>query len=126
MDATKLRELIGRLRDPVAGCPWDREQTLASMARCIREEAAELAEALVEGDAVKIKEESGDLLWNLLFILELADEQKLFSSADVCEAIAKKMRRRHPHVYVGKKAATADEALAAYAEAKKKEKLDDK
>ena len=93
-----LLEIMERLRAP-GGCPWDAEQTLESLRRYILEEANELAEAIGEGDARDICEESGDLLLQVVFVATIAAEKGLFGIQDVCRAICDKLVYRHPHVF---------------------------
>lgn len=90
--------LIERLRAP-GGCPWDRKQTLADLRTCITEEAYELAEAITEQDMDKVREESGDLLLQVVFVASLAREHGDFSMRDVVRTICDKLIRRHPHVF---------------------------
>ncbi len=81
------------------GCPWDKKQTSKSLMKYIREESAELLEAIEEKDALHICEESGDLLFLLLLLTEIHHEQGAFSLDDVLSKINNKMIRRHPHVF---------------------------
>ncbi len=95
----KLLDIMTRLRDPERGCPWDREQNFASIAPYTIEEAYEVAEAVRESDMVALKDELGDLLFQVVFHAEMAREAGHFSFDDVAAAIADKMERRHPHVF---------------------------
>lgn len=98
---TALARLLGivrRLRAP-DGCPWDREQTEQSMAPHLLEEAFEAADAIRSGDAQASAEELGDVLMNVLMVSQIASEADRFGLEDVCEAIADKLVRRHPHVF---------------------------
>ena len=90
--------LIERLRAP-GGCPWDRKQTLGDLRAYITEEAYELAEAITEGDMGKVREESGDLLLQVVFVALLAREQGAFEMRDVVRTVCDKLIRRHPHVF---------------------------
>jgi len=90
---------MARLRDPRHGCPWDREQDFATIAPYTIEEAYEVADAIARGDMAALKDELGDLLFQVVFHARLAEEQGLFSFEDVAAAIADKMERRHPHVF---------------------------
>ena len=99
---TPLDRLIGimaRLRDPVGGCPWDVEQTFATIAPYTIEEAYEVADAIERGDMDELKFELGDLLFQTVFHARMAEEQGLFAFDDVANAIADKLERRHPHVF---------------------------
>jgi XTP/dITP diphosphohydrolase/tetrapyrrole methylase family protein/MazG family protein/ATP diphosphatase len=93
-----LLEVMRKLRAP-GGCPWDAEQTLESLRRYILEEAHELVEAIGGGDARDIREESGDLLLQVVFVATVAAERGLFDIRDVCRAICDKLIKRHPHVF---------------------------
>jgi MazG family protein len=117
----KLLELMAHLRGP-AGCPWDREQTLASLRPFVLEEAYELVEAIDGGEAVAIREELGDLLLEVVFVNQIASERSLFEMEDVIRGIREKLIRRHPHVFESEKVATADRALARWDEIKEREK----
>lgn len=92
---------MARLRDPVAGCEWDRAQTFATIAPYTIEEAYEVADAIARGDADDLKDELGDLLLQVVFHSRIAEEAGLFALADVIAAISDKMERRHPHVFGG-------------------------
>ena len=94
----RLLGIVERLRAP-DGCPWDRKQTEASMAPHLLEEAFEAADAIRTGDAQASAEELGDVLLNVFMISQIASEAGRFRLDDVCEAIADKLVRRHPHVF---------------------------
>jgi len=94
----RLLEIMDRLRDP-GGCPWDREQTLQTLTPYLLEEAHEVIEAIESGDAEHHKEELGDLLFQIIFQSRIAREEGKFDFAQVCDAIADKLTRRHPHVF---------------------------
>lgn len=93
-----LLALMARLRAP-DGCPWDREQDFATIAPYTVEEAYEVADAIERGDMAALKDELGDLLFQVVFHAQMADEAGHFAFADVVEAIQQKMVRRHPHVF---------------------------
>ena len=103
----RLIGIMARLRDPVGGCPWDVEQTFATIAPYTLEEAYEVADAIERGDMDELKSELGDLLFQTVFHARMAEEQGLFAFDDVAEAIADKLERRHPHVF-GDEAAKPD------------------
>lgn len=105
----RLLGIMRRLRDPQSGCPWDLEQTFASIAPYTIEEAYEVADAIERGDAADLCDELGDLLLQVVFHAQIADEQGLFAFSDVESAISDKMERRHPHVFGN---ATVDNAAA--------------
>jgi ATP diphosphatase len=95
----RLRNIMARLRDPEHGCPWDREQTWSTIAPHTIEEAYELADAIQRGDRDEVRDELGDLLFQVVFQSRIAEEQGLFTLDDVADAISDKLERRHPHVF---------------------------
>jgi len=95
----RLIAIMARLRDHEHGCPWDVEQTFASIAPYTVEEAYEVADAIERGDLSDLKEELGDLLLQVIFHSRMAEEQGAFAFDDVARAINDKMVRRHPHVF---------------------------
>jgi len=95
----RLLAIMARLRDPARGCPWDREQDFATIAPYTIEEAYEVADAIERGDMTALKDELGDLLFQVVFHARMAEEAGLFGFDNVAEAIADKMERRHPHVF---------------------------
>src|SRR4029079_6048913 len=90
---------MAALRTPGTGCPWDLEQTFASIAPYTIEEAYEVADAIDKNDLPALKEELGDLLLQVVYHARMAEERQAFAFADVVEAITAKMIRRHPHVF---------------------------
>jgi ATP diphosphatase len=94
-----LLELMRRLRDPERGCPWDRAQDFASIAPYTIEEAYEVADAIGRGDPGKLRDELGDLLFQVVFHARLAEERGWFGFAEVARGIVDKLQRRHPHVF---------------------------
>jgi MazG family protein len=107
----RLLAIMARLRDPESGCPWDIEQTFATIAPYTVEEAYEVADAIERGDLSDLKEELGDLLLQVVFHSRMAEEQGAFAFEDVARAINDKMIRRHPHVF-------AQESYASLADQK--------
>ena len=95
----RLLAIMARLRDPAQGCPWDREQDFATIAPYTIEEAYEVADAIERNDMAALKDELGDLLFQVVFHARMAEELALFGFDDVAEVIADKMERRHPHVF---------------------------
>ena len=116
-----LVEIMERLRGE-QGCPWDRKQTKDSLKPYLIEEAYEVLEALEEKDPVKLKEELGDLLYQILFHAQISKEEGGFDIEDILTAGSEKMVRRHPHVFGDKKAEDADEVLRQWEAIKKMEK----
>ena len=94
----RLVAVMDRLRSP-GGCPWDREQTHASLATYLLEETYETLEAIDSGDDAHLREELGDLLLQVVFHARMAEEAGLFDFADVAAAISDKLERRHPHIF---------------------------
>ena len=95
----RLLRIMERLRDPRDGCPWDRQQDWASIAPHTIEEAYELADAITRGDADGVRDELGDVLFQVVFQSRIAEERGLFDFAAVACGIADKLERRHPHVF---------------------------
>ncbi len=114
----KLIEIMEKLR---AKCPWDMEQTRESIKPFLIEETYEVIEAIDEGDPQKIKEELGDLLFQIIFQCQIAKERGEFTIDDVMEQIANKMVSRHPHVFGNAEYKTAQEVLEQWEERKKEE-----
>src|ERR1700737_678908 len=95
----RLLAIMARLRDPERGCPWDRVEGFSTIAPYTIEEAYEVADAIARGDQTALKEELGDLLFQVVFHARMAEEARLFAFDDVAAAIVDKMLRRHPHVF---------------------------
>lgn len=95
----RLVEIMARLRDPDNGCPWDLEQDFRSVMPYTLEEAYEVAQAIEDGDMGELRDELGDLLFQVVFHARMAEEQGAFAFEDVVTAIADKIVRRHPHVF---------------------------
>jgi MazG family protein len=104
---------MAKLRDPEGGCPWDVEQTFATIAPYTIEEAYEVADAIERGDMDDLKSELGDLLFQSVFHARMAQEAGLFDFDDVAAAIADKLERRHPHVFGDETAQADDKAQKA-------------
>ncbi|MDW5285441.1 nucleoside triphosphate pyrophosphohydrolase [Alteromonas macleodii] len=95
----RLLKIMAQLRDPQSGCPWDVKQTMESLTRYTIEEAYEVADAIATGDMHDIKDELGDLLFQVVFYAQIASESRAFSFDDVAQSISDKLVRRHPHVF---------------------------
>jgi len=95
----RLLTIMARLRDPVTGCEWDREQNFATIAPYTIEEAYEVADAITRGDMADLCDELGDLLLQVVFHARMAEEAGLFAFADVATAICAKLESRHPHIF---------------------------
>jgi len=116
-----LVAIMNRLRDP-GGCPWDREQTYATLRGFLIEECYEVVDALDRSDLPALGEELGDLLFQIVFLSRLASEDGAFDASDVVRGIAEKMIRRHPHVFGEAEAKDAAEVLVRWEEIKRTEK----
>ena len=104
----ELLALMARLRDPENGCPWDREQTFATIAPYTIEEAYEVADAIEHGDREHLREELGDLLFQVVFHARMAEEHGWFDFSEVANGIREKLVRRHPHLFAGATLAAQD------------------
>jgi ATP diphosphatase len=98
-DIARLIDIMAALRTPATGCPWDLEQSFATIAPYTIEEAYEVADAIVRGDLDDLRDELGDLLLQVVFHARMAQEQGAFDFGDVVQALTEKLVRRHPHVF---------------------------
>jgi len=121
-DIRRLIDIMAALRDPVAGCPWDVQQTFASIAPFTIEEAYEVADAIERGATEDLREELGDLLLQVVFHARMAEEAGLFDFGGVVEAITAKLVRRHPHVFGDAGTLTSDEVKGLWRRIKAEEK----
>ena len=110
----RLLAIMDRLRDPEGGCPWDIEQTFRTIAPYTIEEAYEVADAIERGDMSELKDELGDLLFQVVFHSQMAEEAGAFRFEDVADAISEKMLRRHPHVFADADARDAQSQISAW------------
>ena len=122
MPIERLLAIMSRLRDPERGCPWDLQQDFRSIAPHTLEEAYEVADAIEHGDLGKLRDELGDLLFQVAFHARLAQEQGAFAFDDVVDAISDKLTRRHPHVFGDATVAGAVEQTAAWERMKREER----
>ncbi|GBD97345.1 MAG TPA: nucleoside triphosphate pyrophosphohydrolase [Nitrospirae bacterium] len=120
MNFEELVDIVAKLRGP-DGCPWDKEQTRESLRPYLIEEFYELIDALEENDHQGMEEESGDLLFQILLQSRLSKEEGKFDINDVVEGIARKMIKRHPHVFGDKDFKTSEDVSKWWQEHKKKE-----
>ena len=118
----RLVEIMATLRDPNGGCPWDVEQTFATIAPHTIEEAYEVADAIEQNDMDSLKDELGDLLFQSVFHAQMAKELNEFSFDDVVNGVIDKMIRRHPHVFGDQSIKTADEQTASWEDIKATER----
>ncbi len=121
-EVDRLLELMTQLRDPDSGCPWDLAQTYASIVPHTIEEAYEVADAIAREDLIDLKDELGDLLFQVVFYAQLAKEEGAFVFAEVAAAITEKMIRRHPHVFSNTSYSDVSEQSQAWEQIKQKEK----
>ena len=110
------------LRNPDTGCAWDREQTFKSIASCAIEEAYEVADAIDREDFKSLKSELGDLLFQVVFHAEMANEKGIFNLKDVINELNDKLIRRHPHVFSNEKALSSEESLNIWEDIKAQER----
>ncbi|CDX30966.1 nucleoside triphosphate pyrophosphohydrolase [Mesorhizobium plurifarium] len=123
-DISRLIEIMAALRAPKTGCPWDIEQNFATIAPYTIEEAYEVADAIARGDFDDLREELGDLLLQVVYHAQMAEEIGEFAFGDVVEAITTKMIRRHPHVFGDEKARSAGMAKGMWEKIKAEEKAE--
>ena len=117
MDLKKLKNLMEKLRSK-EGCPWDKAQNFDTLKTFLLEETYEVLEAIEEKDYEKLKEELGDLLFQIIFQTQIAEEENLFTLEDVIENVYRKMVSRHPHVFGDLKLKTKEEVLERWEERK--------
>ncbi|TPI33147.1 nucleoside triphosphate pyrophosphohydrolase [Mesorhizobium sp. B3-1-6] len=123
-DISRLIEIMAALRAPKTGCPWDIEQNFTTIAPYTIEEAYEVADAIARGDFDDLREELGDLLLQVVYHAQMAEEIGEFAFGDVVEAITTKMIRRHPHVFGDEKARSAGMAKGMWEKIKAVEKAE--
>ncbi len=121
-DIRRLIEIMAALRDPVSGCPWDAEQTFASIAPFTIEEAYEVADAIERAETEDLRDELGDLLLQVVFHARMAEEAGLFDFGGVVEAITAKLIRRHPHVFGDARDLNSDAVKSLWGRVKADEK----
>ncbi|TVO40090.1 nucleoside triphosphate pyrophosphohydrolase [Vibrio algivorus] len=119
----QLKSIMQQLRDPENGCPWDKKQTFGSIVPHTIEETYEVVDAIHNQDWKNLQEELGDLLFQVIFYSQMANEQKLFNFDDVVNGVNEKLIRRHPHVFADENIETEDELNARWEQEKQNEKL---
>src|SRR5512145_2670830 len=117
-----LLAVMAALRTPGTGCPWDLEQSFATIAPYTIEEAYEVADAIARGDLDELRDELGDLLLQVVFHARMAEEQGAFQFGDVVHAITDKLLRRHPHVFGGKPGLSAEAVEGLWEQIKAEER----
>ncbi|MCC3306058.1 nucleoside triphosphate pyrophosphohydrolase [Sneathiella sp. HT1-7] len=120
----QLLDIMSKLRNPDGGCPWDLEQNFETIAPHTIEEAYEVAEAIAKNDMTELKDELGDLMFQVVFYAQMAKEAGDFDFNDVIAAISEKMIRRHPHVFGNADIATAEAQTTAWEETKAQERAE--
>ena len=123
MKIEKLVKVMEKLRDPNNGCPWDKKQTMESIIPHTIEEVYEVAEQIYNKNYNELKEELGDLLFQVVYLSQLASEKNKFNFYDVVESITSKMISRHPHVFKNKKFKNMKEFKSWWEKSKKKKQL---
>ena len=123
-DIARLIEIMAALRTPGSGCPWDLEQSFATIASHTLEEAYEVADAIARGDLRDLKDELGDLLLQVVFHARMAQEQGAFDFGDVVDTVTTKLIRRHPHVFADEQGRTAEAVKGLWERIKAEEKTD--
>ena len=118
----QLLEIMSRLRDPETGCPWDIRQTYSSIVPYTIEEAYEVADAIEQGDMHELRDELGDLLFQVVFYSQIAKEEGHFDFGQVTQAICDKMLRRHPHVFADADYESEEELHKAWEQGKAEER----
>lgn len=116
-----LVRIVAKLRSK-EGCPWDREQTFASLKKCLADEAEEVFQAIDAQDMENLCEELGDVLLQVVMNSQIAAEKGLFTIEDVISGLCRKMVRRHPHVFGDAKASSPEESLRLWKQIKEQEK----
>ncbi|MBJ7223652.1 MULTISPECIES: nucleoside triphosphate pyrophosphohydrolase [unclassified Brenneria] len=118
----RLLAIMKTLRDPQNGCPWDRKQTFDTIAPYTLEETYEVLDAISRKDFDDLRGELGDLLFQVVFYAQMAQEQGLFDFSDVCNAISDKLERRHPHIFADAQLADSEAVLANWEQTKAQER----
>ncbi|WP_105664586.1 nucleoside triphosphate pyrophosphohydrolase [Cronobacter dublinensis] len=124
---TQIDRLLGimqRLRDPQTGCPWDKEQTYATIAPYTLEETYEVLDAIAREDFDDLRGELGDLLFQVVFYAQMAQEEGRFNFDDICAAISDKLERRHPHIFGDAAFSDSAEVLANWEKTKSAERAE--
>ncbi len=121
-EINNLLQTFKKLRDPLQGCPWDKEQDFKSIASCSIEEAYEVADAIEREDFNDLKEELGDLFFQIIFHSGMAEEKEFFNFEEVVKELNDKLIRRHPHVFDKRQEMSASESLEIWEKEKKKER----
>ncbi len=119
---SRLKEIVSKLRSPSDGCPWNQKQTHTSLIPYLLEEAHEVTDAIRNGDENNLKEELGDLLFQIFLHAQIADEDKRFCLKDIAENVSQKLIRRHPHVFKHQQRKSLEDVQRTWEEIKADEK----
>jgi len=123
-DISRLIEIMAALRNPQTGCPWDKEQTYATIAPYTLEETYEVLDAISREDFDDLRGELGDLLFQVVFYAQMAQEEGRFDFNDICAAISDKLERRHPHIFGDAQAGNSAEVLERWEQIKTAERAE--
>ncbi|MFI8415212.1 nucleoside triphosphate pyrophosphohydrolase [Serratia sp. NPDC078593] len=124
IELQRLLTIMKTLRDPNHGCPWDRQQTFATIAPYTLEETYEVLDAIERQDYADLRDELGDLLFQVVFYAQMGQEQGMFDFNDICNAIGDKLERRHPHIFGETDAADANAVAARWEQLKAGERAE--
>lgn len=120
----RLLSIMKTLRDPQTGCPWDRQQTFETIAPYTLEETYEVIDAIERHNHTDLRDELGDLLFQVVFYAQIGQEQGLFDFDQVCDAISDKLERRHPHIFAQATAADSDAVVVRWEQLKASERAE--
>lgn len=120
----RLLSVMKTLRDPVAGCSWDRKQTFETIAPYTLEETYEVLDAIQRKDYAELRDELGDLLFQVVFYAQMGSEQGLFNFDDICTAISEKLERRHPHIFDQQATLDTEQVLLNWEKGKAQERAE--
>lgn len=120
----RLLTIMKTLRDPQVGCSWDRQQTFATIAPYTLEETYEVLDAIARQDYADLRDELGDLLFQVVFYAQMGQEQGLFNFDQVCHAISDKLERRHPHIFAGADTAGSEAVAVRWEQLKADERAE--
>ncbi|WP_413483540.1 nucleoside triphosphate pyrophosphohydrolase [Morganella psychrotolerans] len=120
----RLLTIMSQLRDPQSGCPWDKAQTYDTIAPYTLEETYEVLDAIARADFDDLKGELGDLLFQVVFYAQIAQEEGRFDFSDIVNAVSDKLTRRHPHIFAKEQGISADAAISGWEQRKSKERAE--
>ncbi|MDB9568019.1 nucleoside triphosphate pyrophosphohydrolase [Providencia rettgeri] len=120
----RLLSIMAQLRDPQTGCPWDKVQTFKTIAPYTLEETYEVLDAIEREDFNDLKGELGDLLFQVVFYAQMANEESLFDFNDICQAVSDKLEHRHPHIFDTNNTLSSSEVIEGWEKRKAKERAE--